>query len=116
MNTRYDQTPRFGATGSILALIVAIGASVCAPAHAEYRCGSPPSQEDRRACDLARRDAPGELRHFIQRTSAIYGLYFYDYVRPDDFDRWETARNGEKPPSIAALDGRDGASKSGQAH
>jgi hypothetical protein len=116
MKTRYYQTPRFRATGSILALIVAVGVSVCAPAHAEYRCASPSSQEDRRACELARQDAPDGLRHFIQRTSAIYGLYFYDYVRADDFDRWEAARNGDKAPSIAALDGREGASKSGRAH
>ena len=115
MNNRYDQLPRFNAaglaTGSIPALIVAMAAAVSVPAHAEYRCGSPSSQEDRHACELARRDAPDELRLFIQRTSPIYGLYFYDYVSAADFDRWEAARQDEEARSIAAVDGRSGASK-----
>jgi len=114
MKKRYDQTPRFNAagisTGSILALIAVMAASVSLPAHAEYRCGSPSWQADVRACELARRDAPDQLRLFIQRTSPIYGLYFYDYVRAADFDRWEAARREDRPPSLASVEGH-GASK-----
>jgi hypothetical protein len=115
MNKRYVQTPRFNAAGistaSILALIVVMAASVSLPAHAEYRCGSPSSQTDVRACELASHDAPDQLRLFIQRTSSIYGLYFYDYVRTTDFDRWEVARREDQAPSLAAVEAGPGASK-----
>jgi hypothetical protein len=115
MNNRYDLAPRFNAagisTGSILALILIMGASVSAPAHAEYRCGSPSSPADARACGLAKHDGPDDLRHFIQRTSPIYGLFFYDYVRAADLDRWEVARQEDPARSVAALDAGQGASK-----
>ena len=94
------------APGPIRALTVALAAGVCISAHAEYRCTPPSSPEAQRACDLARHDPADALRHYIQRTSSIYGLYFYDYVRPADFDRWETARRDEAAPSVAAVEGR----------
>jgi hypothetical protein len=109
MSKRYDPTPRFNAaavsTASILALIVAMAASVPVTAHAQYRyrCGSPSTPEDLRACDLVKHDRPDELRRFVQRTSSIYGLYFYDYVRPADFDRWEAARQEDRTTSVAAF-------------
>jgi len=82
----------------MLALAVAAGASV--PAHAEYRCDSPPTSADRRACDMAKRGATDELRRFIQRTASIYGLYIHDYVQPAD----KAVHRGTKAPSIAAAD------------
>jgi hypothetical protein len=107
MSKRYEPTPRFNAasvsTGSILALIVAMAASVPVTAHAEYRCASPSWQAEMRACELAKRNAPDELRLFIQRTSPIYGLYFHDYVTAADFDRWETARQTDRATSVAAV-------------
>jgi hypothetical protein len=70
--------------------IAAVAALVCASARAEYRCDEPAAPEDKRACELAKQ-GPDELRQFIQRTSSIYGLYFYDYVTAADFDRWQVA-------------------------
>jgi hypothetical protein len=94
------------AAGPIRALTVALVAGVCATAHAEYRCTSPSSPEAQRACELARQNSSDALRHYIQRTGSIYGLYFYDYVRPADFERWDAARRDDAAPSVAALDGR----------
>jgi hypothetical protein len=108
MSKRHASSSRFNfaslAPGPTRALMVALVAGVSVAAHAEYRCASPSSQEDRRACELARQDSADSLRHFIQRTSPIYGLYFYDYVRPADFDRW--ARRDDAASSVAAVDGR----------
>src|SRR5690349_79297 len=106
MSKRHAPSSRFNfqslAAGPMRALMVAVVAGVSLAAHAEYRCASPSSQEDRRACELARQDSADSLRHFIQRTSPIYGLYFYDYVRPADFDRW--ARRDDAASSVAAVD------------
>ena len=99
------------AAGSMRALMVALVAAVSMKAHAEYRCASPASQEDRRACELAGRDSADGLRLFIQRTSPIYGLYFYDYVKAADFVRWESAHQNGAAPKLTALDSRNSASK-----
>jgi len=107
MSKLYDPTPRFNAasvsTGSILALIVAMAASVPVTAHAEYRCNSPLTPEDAHACELVKHDAPDELRHFVQRTSSIYGLYFDDYITGADVDRWQAARQEDPATSVAAV-------------
>ena len=104
MTKRDDRSPRFGGasrvTGSLLVLAVAAGVSM--PVCAEYRCGSPPTPADRRACEMAKRGAADELRRFIQRTASIYGLYFYDYVQPAE----KEARRASKAPSIAAASRR----------
>jgi len=71
--------------------VAAVAALVSMGAHAEYRCQAPPTLEDKVACGLAKLDRPDELRLFIERTSSIYGLYFYDYVSPEDVDRWHSA-------------------------
>jgi len=73
-------------------------------AHAEYRCNPPPSQADKKACDLAKLDRPDELRLFIQRTRAIYGLYMPDYVTEEDARRWEVARQSEEGKALAKKD------------
>lgn len=106
MNQRDDRPTRFSGAvrlaGSLMIFALAVGVSV--PARAEYRCSSPQTWDnaDRRACELARRGAATELRLFIQRTAPIYGLYFYDYVTPADFDRWRAARRDAKPLRMAA--------------
>ena len=97
------------AAGPMRALLVAAFAAVSLAAHAEYRCTDPSSQEDRRACALARQDSADPLRHFIQSTAPIYGLYFFDYVKAADFDRWEAARRDDAASSVAGR--RDGAEK-----
>jgi hypothetical protein len=84
--------------------VAAFAASVSMGAHAEYRCNAPPTAEDVRACELARVDRPNELRLFIQRTSSLYGLYFYNYVTEADTNRWDVVRGSEQVSSIAAVD------------
>ena len=90
---------------SFAAAILAAGVSLSA--HAEYRCKAPPTLEDARACELAKTAGPDALRRFIQRTSSIYGLYFYDYVAAADADRWSTARRSDGAQTIAAMESRD---------
>jgi hypothetical protein len=106
MNKPYAPAPRFNAasvtTGSILALIVAMAASVPLTAHAEYRCDAPSTREDARACELVKHGAPDDLRLFVERTSSIYGLYFDDYVTSADVDRWQAARLEDRATSVAA--------------
>jgi hypothetical protein len=92
----------------------ALAAGVSLSAHAEFRCNAPPTKEDARACELAKMARPDELRLFVQRTSSIYGLYFYDYVTESDSNRWSVARPGGDAQSIAAIDGRDKANSVSQ--
>jgi len=111
MSKRSLQLPRLNfaslTPGPIRALTVAVvAAGVSVAAHAEYRCTSPSSPEAQRACELARQNSADALRQFVQRTSSIYGLYFYDYVRPADVDRWQAARRDDAAPSVAAVAGR----------
>jgi len=87
--------------------VAALAASVSMGAHAEYRCAAPPTQEDKRACELAGVDRPDELRLFIQRTSPIYGLYFYDYVTEADVGRWYSAQRSEEARLSMTADDRD---------
>jgi hypothetical protein len=97
MNKRYELSPRSNAadfaTGSILAIIVAM--TISTAAHAEYRCSTPGSltQWEQRACELARQDTPNALIHYINRMNTINGgLYIDDYVGKADSERWEPAR------------------------
>ena len=61
---------------------VALAGILCAPsAFAAYRCDNPAGIADRRACAYAAQ-GPDALRRFIERTRAVYGLYYWDYVRP----------------------------------
>lgn len=48
--------------------------------HAANRCDSPRAGPDARACAAAAQ-GPTELRRFVERTRAIYGLYYWDYAR-----------------------------------
>ena len=106
MNDAHLRLPRFNsarlAAGSMRALLVAMAAGVCAVAHAEYRCTSPHAPADRHACQLAAQNNADGLRHYVQRTASIYGLYFYDYVKPADFNRWHAARRDTKGPSLGS--------------
>jgi len=90
--------------GRISFAVAALAASISIGAHAEYRCKAPPTPEDKRACELANLARPDELRMFIQRTSSIYGLYFYDYVNEATVDRWYAAGGNEAVRSVAAVD------------
>ena len=81
----------------------ALAAVVSLAANAEYLCNAPAAQEDKRACELAKQERPDALRHFIQTTAAIYGLYFYDYATPADFDRWDKVGRVEQAPLKVAV-------------
>jgi hypothetical protein len=68
-------------------------------AHAAYRCDVPRVGPEARACAMAAQ-GPTELRRFIERTRAIYGLYYWDYVRRErDVRATEPA---SVPPEVAA--------------
>jgi hypothetical protein len=86
--------------------VAAVTAFVSISAHAEYRCKAPATVEDNVACDLASLGRPDELRLFIERTSSIYGLYFYDYVSQHDLERWDSVRANEDAPSITTAEDR----------
>jgi hypothetical protein len=73
-------------------------------ARAGYVCDAPPSLADKRACELAKRDSPDELLHFVQRTRSVYGLYIYDYVPDRDVERREVARQRDKAPAHESVD------------
>jgi hypothetical protein len=97
MNKTYQQSPRSNgaglASGSTLAIIVAMAVSTAA--HAEYRCSTPESLTawEQRACELARHGAPDALIHFVHRMNTINaGLYIDDYVGRADAERWELAK------------------------
>jgi hypothetical protein len=87
--------------------VTALAAAVSMDAHAGYRCAAPPMPQDKRACELARVDRPDELRLFIQRTSPIHGLYFYDYVTEVDVNRWYVAQRREEARLSMKADDRD---------
>jgi hypothetical protein len=81
--------------------IAAFATIVSATARAEYRCNAQALPEEKRACELVKQ-GPDVLRMFIDRTRAIYGLYFYDYVTDADWDRWDAARlTGEARSKVA---------------
>jgi len=92
---------RAAVTGSVL--VIAVAAGVSFPAHAKYRCDSPRTLDraEQHACELAKRGAASELRQFIQRTAPIYGLYFYDFIAPADFDQKSAMRSNGKRLSVA---------------
>ena len=73
-------TPKPARTVLLAAAATAV-AMVSLGAQAQSRCSAPPTQADRRACELAGAGRLDDLRRFIQRTQSIYGLYFYDYVK-----------------------------------
>ena len=59
--------------------ILVLGLAVAGAAHAEYRCDKHPlPRVDALACAKAAEGIP-ELRRFVERTKAIYGLYIMDY-------------------------------------
>ncbi|MGH8852426.1 MAG: hypothetical protein ACREYD_15660 [Casimicrobiaceae bacterium] len=63
-------------------------------ARAEYRCDVERVGVDARACAIAAQ-GPYELRRFIERTRTIYGLYYWDYVRPG----WQARVAMDAPPT-----------------
>jgi len=61
---------------------LALAAAPMLSAHAEYRCDAPQTAIHARACAAAAQ-GPTELRRLVERTRMIYGLYYWDYARPE---------------------------------
>ena len=76
------KTRLFQPTFALVMISAAFGISAPGSVLADYRCDHPQRFDDRRACEYAQQE-PAALRRFIERTQSIYGLYFYDYIRPD---------------------------------
>jgi len=90
--------------GKKLALGLAVAAS-CASlstaASAHYVCNAPANQWDKKACELAKSDSPAELVRYVQRLKIVYNMDANDYVREQDYNRWETAKaNAGKATTI----------------
>ena len=51
-------------------------------AHAENRCDTAQAGPDVKACAAAAQ-SPTELRRYVERTRAVYGLYYWDYAHPN---------------------------------
>jgi len=84
------------AAPTLAAAVAAATLMFAGTAHAEYRCDAPSANLDKRVCALAQQ-GPGELRHFIERTRMIYGLYFFDYVSGADRERSAAAPDAGPP-------------------
>jgi len=67
---------------AISAPLLAVAAVAAAPAFAAYKCDGPTGLVDSKGCAAAAQ-GPDALRRFIQRTQAMWGTTFYDYVRGD---------------------------------
>ena len=85
-------------TGTTLALAAATGA------FASPRCDEPRNRVDVAACEKAKQ-SPEALRRYVARTQVLYQLYFYDYMTPEEVDRFY-AREQTRPMLIAG-DPRD---------
>jgi len=59
-----------------------LAAAPLLPTHAANRCDVPQVGPEAKACAIAAQ-GPTELRRFVERTRSIYGLYYYDYARPE---------------------------------
>ena len=66
----------------VLSASLVLTAAPLHSAHAANRCDVPQVGPDARACAVAANGST-ELRRFVERTRAIYGLYYWDYVRPE---------------------------------
>lgn len=64
-------------------------------ARAEYRCDSPSTSIDARACEKAA-EGPAALRQFIQRMRVIESLDFNDYVDEARLIAWANADLGRQ--------------------
>jgi hypothetical protein len=78
------------ATGTASIFATALLTLAATPAaSAAPRCENPGLMADRKACEKAREGADA-LRRFVSRTQSIYGLYFWDYIMPEQMDRQAT--------------------------
>jgi hypothetical protein len=86
---------RFGKpVGALLAL------SFVPSAFAALRCDAPQTYVDRVACEKAGQ-SPESLRRYVERTRALYHLYYWDYITPEQVDRH---RASAQAPATALAD------------
>jgi hypothetical protein len=89
----------------IAVAVLAFATLTSAPARAEYRCATPGLlfYGEMRACELAGRDSPDALIHFVNRTKGVFGLYAPDYISQVDAQRWEMSRQQKAEPAPEAV-------------
>ena len=81
----------------IFCVSLGVSASLMIPtAQARTKCDGPQSQVDKKACAAAA-EGPDALRRFVDRTKAIYGLYFWDYLQ--EGDRFKPQANSTDVPA-----------------
>jgi hypothetical protein len=91
---------RQSAWSSAAALV--LGVLVTTAAGATPRCETPNLPGERMACAKAK-ESPESLRRFIERTQAIYSLYFWDYMSEADLDKRAAQRQAQsETPRVAA--------------
>ena len=73
---------RFQVPTAVATVLLATIAFAPGAAQADNRCANPNGSIEQRACAMAAA-GPDALRHFVERTRGIYGLYYWDYVRAD---------------------------------
>lgn len=97
-------------TRALFRLVGLVALCTAGAADAEYKCTSPTTPLDRRACAAAQQ-SPAALRHFLQRMQSIESLYFYDYMTDAQLLAWRAAQvdaarhahTAEAPSALAAI-------------
>ena len=80
--------------GAALALSFASGA------FAAQRCDAPQTHFDRAACEKARQ-SPESLRRYVERTRALVNLYYWDYITPEQVDRYRATAQAAPATTVA---------------
>jgi hypothetical protein len=90
---------------------VVLTATLAATAHAEYRCDSPSTPNDRQACAAAAQGPEALRRYIMSWPSQIANLQFSDYVDSNTERAWDMKRKAaiEEPAPflIASSDQND---------
>ena len=86
-------------TVGLLGVGVILAAAPLVAPRAATLCEMPQVGADARACAAAAQ-GPAELRRFVTRTRAIYGLYYADYVRPGQAAAAAPAPDAVKAASV----------------
>jgi len=74
-----------------------LGAAPLLSVHAANRCDLPQTGAGAKACAAAAQ-GPAELRRFVERTRAVYGLSYSDYARPEkESPAAESSSKGVRP-------------------
>jgi hypothetical protein len=77
----------------------ALTLSFVSGAFGAQRCDAPQTYVDQAACEKARQ-SPESLRRYVERTRALYHLYYWDYITPEQVDRY---RAGAQPAQATTL-------------